>query len=87
MSQEYHKTKSEFTSALEETEPTAETCAVLFTGSGHSWILGHHAVNQSEHEWYRSVETDANQTRSELAHTQMIDRAWRTLKENILDPR
>ena len=84
--------KAEYVAALEEAGFCSKTRAVLFTDSaptfmstGHQGIVDHHAVNHSEKEWSRSVEAlhKPNQLRPALAHTQTIDRAWRTLKEDI----
>ena len=85
-------TKEEYIRALNDAGFSSDTRAVMFTDSaptfvstGHPGIVDAKHVNHSEQEWSRSVEVlhKPDQLRPALAHTQTIDRAWRSLKEDV----
>ncbi|CAE7389327.1 unnamed protein product [Symbiodinium sp. CCMP2592] len=81
-----------YRTALDEAGFDSRTRAVMFSDSapafvhtGHPGIVDAAQVNHSEQEFTKSVEVlwRPPEMRNALCHTQTIDRAWRSLKDDI----
>ena len=83
----------EYLDALSDAKFCEATNAILFSDSAPAFVNTTHPgihqkfhVNHSEREWTRSVEVlYRGAPRAALAHTQTIDRAWRSVKDEIPD--
>ena len=83
--------KTEYLQALDEAGFCAKSncvamtdAAPTFASTGHPGIVQHFSVNHSEKEFSRAVEVVyKGEIRPAICHTQTIDRAWRSLKENL----
>ena len=83
--------KTEYLQALDEAGFCAKSncvamtdAAPTFASTGHLGIVQHFSVNHSEKEFSRAVEVVyKGEIRPAICHTQTIDRAWRSLKENL----